>query len=584
VSMKEFFQKYTNATKPGVSKPEAIVNAKQPAASQQYDTSHLGQELAKPDLFGVRRPFNDFNANFSDPVQVARIINEARMGQPAPLYLKLAEQIEERDLHYRGLLATRKAAITGLPLVVQAAGDDEDSKTVAAAVKDLVDSPVVRLSLTNILDAITKGYSVNEIIWDTSKAPWVPSAIKWRRPEWFRYLPEDGQTLVLLNEDLGFTGTPLADNPGKWIVHEPVLKSGLQIMSGVAILGVWGWLLKSMALKDWAIACEVLGMPIRLGVYKEGTRDEDIQILKRAVEGLSTDAAAVMKDTMRIEFPNAKSGSTGPQMYHEFCSYIDEQMSKLIVGVTLTNDSAGGKSSMALGRVHKHVRDDIIESDAYDCCNTIIRDLITPFVRMNFGDATPIPQVTFEIVSVEDKVGLANALKVLVPLGLKVSQAWVREEFDIPHPKDGEEILTAVVATETIAATEDPPPEDELNPTDDESEDGAPAASPPGAGTTKGTPKPNKEANRRHSHSLAHLGDDKIDGLVGGLNDSWQVADPLKEYLAEAAAGATTVKEMSEAMTKALRHIPPAKLKAITDKVAAARTKARAAGTAGADL
>ena len=57
-------------------------------------------------------------------------------------------------------------------------------------------------------------------------------------------------------------------------------------------------------------------------------------------------------------------------------------MSKVVLGQTMTDENGG---SLAQAMVHNQIRIDILQDDARQLANTINRDLIAPFVALNFG-------------------------------------------------------------------------------------------------------------------------------------------------------------------------------------------------------
>ena len=72
---------------------------------------------------------------------------------------------EERDAHYRSVLSTRKHAVEGLELYVQAGSDDKAALEIADAVnEDIISHADCMDLIKNALDALGKGFSVNEII------------------------------------------------------------------------------------------------------------------------------------------------------------------------------------------------------------------------------------------------------------------------------------------------------------------------------------------------------------------------------------------------------------------------------------
>ena len=68
-----------------------------------------------------------------------------------------------------------------------------------------------------------------------------------------------------------------------------------------------------------------------------------------------------------------------------------EQISKAILGQTLTSDSGGG--SYAQSKTHNDVRHDLTVADCKALASTLRRDLIRPLCIFNFGEDKRIPYI-----------------------------------------------------------------------------------------------------------------------------------------------------------------------------------------------
>ena len=86
------------------------------------------------------------------------------------------------------------------------------------------------MCIRDSLDAVGKGFSACEILWDTEGKAWYPSSILWRDPRWFEFDRLDGVTLRLKGEN----GLPEPLAPAKFITHVHKSKSGLPIRGGLA--------------------------------------------------------------------------------------------------------------------------------------------------------------------------------------------------------------------------------------------------------------------------------------------------------------------------------------------------------------
>ncbi len=353
-------------------------------------------------------------------------------------YLTLAEEMEERDPHYAAVLGVRKRAVSGLAPEVEAASDAAADVKIADAVREMVAGAQFPALVEDCLDALGKGFAAVEIVWRRGKT-WTPARYEWRDPRWFRWDIEDGRTLRLLDEQDSYLGVPL--EPAKWIVHTPRLRSGLPARAGLARLAAAAYLIKAYALTDWTAFAEVYGMPLRLGRYGKEATESDIETLIGAVANLGTDAAAVMPESMRVEFEQASSGAgSGAEVFRDLAQYVDSQISKAVLGQTMTTDDG---SSRAQAQVHDAVRGDILASDARQLAATLDRDLVTPFVRLNFGAEVAAPRLMLPVAEPEDTAALTQALERLVPLGLPVQASVVRDRLGLPDPEEGAVLLAA---------------------------------------------------------------------------------------------------------------------------------------------
>lgn len=400
-------------------------------------TSLLKQEIAGPTTGSVRNIWTETILSGLDPISMAEILRQAANGYPDRFFV-LAEEMEERDLHYRSVLGTRKLAITSIEPIVVPASKDKRDEYIADAVRKIIKQPeFVDDYIDDLQDGLGKGYSVVETMWDQQAREWWPERFEWRDPRFFVIDRVNGRTLRLKTPD-NLNGTDLP--PYKFSIHRPKLKSGLPIRNGLARLASWAFMFKSYALKDWMAFLEVYGMPLRVGRFGKGASLDDRRVLLQAVRDISTDAAAIIPKEMEIEFIEV-NGSSGNGLFSGKAEYLDKQISKGVLGQTMSSDDG---SSMAQAKVHENVRHDIGKADARQISVTINRDLVRPFVDLNFGPQDSYPTVVLPFAESEDIKALAEVINKLVPLGLEVSMPKVRQRIGFDEPEDGEKLLYAV--------------------------------------------------------------------------------------------------------------------------------------------
>ncbi|MDR3352146.1 MAG: DUF935 domain-containing protein [Zoogloeaceae bacterium] len=388
-----------------------------------------------------------------EPAKLAALMRAASEGD-AERYLVLAEEMEERYLHYSAQLDTRKRAVSGIvPLIVPASEDKRDVE-IAEFLTGIV--PVIKSAAFDLMDALGKGYAVCEIVWDFGDK-WAPRQLKRVDPRWFFYDKDTGQELRWKTESA--EGDELA--PGKYIVHRAQFKSGLPIRGGLARAAAWGWMASNFGIQEWMTFIEQFGKPLRIGKYMAGAATPaDLDVLWRALQSLGMDAAAMFPDNMQIEFPEVAAARGENGLWLNLIEYFDRQISKLVLGQTLTADTGkNGGGSFSLGQVHNEVRLDILADDAERLAETINTQLIPILVSLNFGDVETLPTFTIPVEEPEDQVALIGIVEKAVKMGQPVGREWFSRKFNIPLPEEGEEVLTPP-ATGAAEPAEMPDPQD----------------------------------------------------------------------------------------------------------------------------
>lgn len=408
---------------------------------QFIDLRQLEEDVDLGGLTSVRQVWHESVARGLTPAQLAGVLERSAQGD-ADDYLTLAEEMEERDAHYAAVLSVRKRAVVGLPRLVEAASESADHVKHADFVRQVIRRPATTELVADLTDGIGKGYSVCSIRW-LRQAQWTPGEYPHMDPRWFRYDRDTGRELRLLDPS-HTDGMPL--QPFAYVVHQPRIKTGLQIRAGLARLCAFMFLCKSYALKDWVAFAEVFGMPLRIGRYGPHANNEDKAVLRRALSSIGTDAAAMLSDSLKMEFHQLGNVTGGADLYETLCTFADKQISKAVLGQTGTTDTEPGGIGSGFAEVKNEIRGDILAADAFDLEVTLNRDLVRPLVDLNFGPQVEYPRLILQITEPEDVKGIADYLKVMVPLGLEVEEKWARDKIGAPEPAKGAKLLRSPMA------------------------------------------------------------------------------------------------------------------------------------------
>jgi phage gp29-like protein len=505
------------------------------AYGRPVEPAKLTTMLAEPGTIGIRQVWSPSVASGLTPLRLAGLLRACDMGD-LENFLVLAEEMEERDMHYFSVLGTRKRVISGVVPKVVPAGEKRTDKAIAQAVEaEIAGHDGFSGLVESLLDALGKSFSVVEIDWQRSANRWQVGQFLHRDPRFFVFDRQRRQEIRLKDQAAPWDGIPL--EPYRFITHRIALKSGLTFRGGLARMVSFGWMCKQFTVKDWMAFMETYGLPMRLGRYGPEATAEDVRKLFQAVASIGSDAAAILPKSMEIDFQTGAQ-VTGDKVFENLARYIDEQVSKAVLGQTMTSDDG---SSQSQAKVHDDVRHDIAAADARAVTATINRDLVRPFVDLNFGVQEVYPRIVIEVAEPEDTKLLIDGAVALMGAGVTFKATELRAKLGFSDPKKGDEVV------------------------------GGTAAAAPAPALAQNRAGPGLALNRQQ-------GEDLLDEIGADMLADWEeVGSAMEAAIASAIDGADSYEAVLERLPGALRQMPSAIL---IDTLVKGMFKARALGDA----
>lgn len=372
---------------------------------------------------GRRTPLPDPMGQLN-PRRVAAILRAADEGDPSAL-LGAAEQVEDVFWYYRLELAKRRRVVAGQELAVEAAADDARSIAAADLVRDLVASGMLASVRYDLMDAVSKGFSVSEISWHQTAERWWPTSIAWRSQRWFRFA-SDGR-LQLISQS-----GPVDLAPARFIWCALGDRSGSPIMGGLIRPALLLWLYTSYTLSDWAEFLEAFGRPNVLGRFPASASPQQQEQLMRAVQTIATGGRAIMPEGMSIDINWGTARSTDG--YERRADWLHRQISLLVLGQNLTTSVTSG--SFAASKTHDTVRLDIAHADACVVDAALQNQLVRPLVDFNLGPPPDgrYPRLYTRWPDQVDMAALVGAVVPLVDRGMTIGVSTLRDRLGLPDP------------------------------------------------------------------------------------------------------------------------------------------------------
>ena len=349
--------------------------------------------------------------------------------------LDMLEEIEEKDGHILSVLQTRKLAVANKDWSVIPISKEDKDRGMAEWTEQKIKGIVhFRVALQELMDAVSKGWSMSEIMWGVKRTENVVSELKFR-PQWKFTFAESGEDFEIVQPNP--PNIPIPDN--KFIIHRYRAKSGFLGSSALGRTLLWLYLCKHSGMKYWLMFMEKFGMPLVEGIYKSTASREDKDVLLEAAEGFITDAYCVHSDQTEFMLTEANRGSSS-DVYSAWQNFIDESISLVVLGQTASTKGTPGKLGSEQER--SKVRQDIVAADCMALQETISQDLIRPLIVYNYGEQEVYPDFFLHYAPAEDLERLSKVHKtVFVDMGLPVAKQFLYEKYGVPKPEEGEEDL-----------------------------------------------------------------------------------------------------------------------------------------------
>jgi phage gp29-like protein len=333
--------------------------------------------------------------------------------------LQLSTYRRMNDGHLGAVTRKRRAAVRARPWQL-------NSKGVPARlykrVAEMLGSLDIRNAMSILWSGNLYGFSVLEVMWEMQGGLLVPVELKDKPQEWFGW-HSDGTLRFLDDAGLGEVVPPR-----KFLVarSEPTFTNpyGKPLLSEC----FWPLAFKRGGLRFWMTFLERYGMPRAIGKVPASASETERETLLGSMVAMVQDAAAVINDNQSLEIQEATGKAASTSAYSELVRWADTEISKAILGETLTTELPT-QGSMAAAQVHNDVRKDLALDDAA-LIEARMNELIRWICELNFPGETAVPR--FEIILPEDLNGArVERDKKLSDMGLRFTPSYFADTYGI---------------------------------------------------------------------------------------------------------------------------------------------------------
>lgn len=412
------------------------------------------QTEARASLVHLRREIAGHPSRGITPARLNEILMQAEQGDLVAQH-ELFADMEERDGHVYTELSKRKRASIKLDWdVVPPRNASKEEEDHAAWVREqLQDMADLEDTLFDALDAISHGFSAQELEWEYVGGVWTIKKFNHRPQSWFQ-TDQETRTKLRLRD---FTANGAELQPFGWMLHTHKAVSGYVSRSGLGRVLVWPYLFKHFSVGDLAEFLDIHGLPIIVGKYPSNASQDEKSTLFRAVAGIGHNARGIIPTGMELEIIQAADSKGDPFM--NMIAWCERSQAKAINGSTLTSEAGSTGLGSGVADVHNEVRLDIRNSDCKQLAGTVTRDIVYPLLAVNRGlrDARRCPRFVLDTSEAEDLKAYAESLPKLVAVGMRIKREWAHEKLRIPMADEQDEVLEAAPAAPATDPNTPPP-------------------------------------------------------------------------------------------------------------------------------
>lgn len=388
--------------------------------------------LTQPKRFGI-----DI-ADFMTAVRAAECVDYSTRYKLYDLYTDVMQ-----DTHLTSVIDKRVQSVLSNDIEFKHNGKPDEK------INELIHSPWFTRCVEDILAARWWGFSLMQFYKDG---------------DWLDYnlIPRkhvDPIKKQILRRQTDIIGIP-------WDEYKDLLFVGDKDDLGVLFKAAPWVIYKRNNVADWAQFAEIFGMPIREYTYETDDNEARQKAYEDSKNSGSLSVFIHAKDTqMDLKEAGNKTGSA--DLYERFCERCNSEISKLILGNTLTTE-ASGKGTQALGTVQKKGEDKKIQADRRYVLNVLNYDMTDIFLAMGVnttGGEFYFPEP--KDVDLATKMNIFTQAK--TTFNLPVSDDQLYEEFGIVKPDNydelkakSEQVTNKQLPTPSKGEMEDEPKDDPL--------------------------------------------------------------------------------------------------------------------------
>ncbi len=354
------------------------------------------------------------------------VISNLYLIDPDPILRRAGKDITalrelKSDAHVAAVSESRKAGVLSLRWELGGAGG-ERFRAIERAFARLDVERIMR----EILEAPLFGYQPLEVMWEAREGLLLPRDVVGKPPEWFRF---GTQGELLFRTKRNSAGEPVPRM--KFLVARRGATFANPYGEKALSKCFWPVTFQKGGIKFWASFTEKYGMPLAIAKLEPGASDEDMERSLDMLSNMVQDAVAAFRGEVELDVITPPQHGASVDIYERFINFNNAEISKAILGQTLTTELTGRTGSFAASRTHMEVRRDIVTMDRR-LVESVMNTLITWIWELNFSprDIASAPRFTFVEEGSIDRA-LAERDRILHSAGVRFTKGYFMRAYGL---------------------------------------------------------------------------------------------------------------------------------------------------------
>ncbi len=381
--------------------------------------------------------------------------------------MAIYDELEEKDGKIFSCLETRREGVLSKGHSIIPASDDKQDIKIAEFVDetltdyfgssnslDSADEFDFGSFLSEALEAVSRGMSIGEIIFESGKDRVYIKEVKFKPQQLFSFgdtalaeystssmmYPQTGK-LRLRSGVLSGEFALNAELPEyKFFVFSYRPRFGNRWGNPLLRKVFWQSWIKRNSIKSW-LRYQEKGSGVVIAKYNDGAAEAEQQEAVDTATAIQEESAVAVPKKFLLEVHEMvrNIGSSHKELVDDFCN---SEIAQTLLGQTLTSRGSDGGGSRALGEVHERVKADKVEVDSIALQGAVNKSIIRPIVYFNFGPNAKCPKwkINYEPTENQDsRIKLYSTLS--KDVGMPLSKSQIREDFQVDEPIDDEDRL-----------------------------------------------------------------------------------------------------------------------------------------------